>query len=563
MTSTLPVPVIRPGPGRPLPRMVRLMTRQARRGLPPPRCAVRVAAGLEMPGADGVTLRADHYIPQLDGPAPTLLVRCPYGRGFPWDFLFGSLFAEQGYHVLLQSCRGTGGSTGPLEPFRHERADGLATVAWLRQQDWFTGRLATIGPSYLGYVQWALAAEAPPELRAMIPQASMTSPYPFLYPGGALALESMLVASATMLGIQRGLGGVVRALARLQWRMRRVVRMLPLERACGYALGDPGFTAGWVAHPAAADPYWAGIGLTGQPAPGVPVSLLSGWYDVCLDETLRSYAALRAAGTPVRLTVGPWTHASAFNDGLPIVAGEALRWLDAHLAAGPGAPTQPPVRLYVGGAGEWRELDGWPPPGMAVQPWYLAPGGELGPEPPPAAAAAGFRYDPAHPTPSLGGQSLGARAGAVSNRRLERRADVLVFTSAPLPAGLEVTGPVSARFRVRASHPHFDLFARLCDVDERGRSTIVCDGLQRHQPGPEDRPEGEATVTVAMSAAAHRFQAGHRIRVSVAGGAHPRFARNTGTGEPPATATRLAPVDLQIQLGGPDPAAVLLPAVGR
>ena len=170
-----------PPPDRRLPRSVRLFVRLSRRGLPPPVCGVRVAAGIDVPAADGVPLRTDHYIPQLTGPRPTLLVRSVYGRGFPWAFLFGGLFAERGYHVVIQSCRGTGGSGGPYQPWQHERADGQATLAWLRQQDWFTGELATIGPSYLGYTQWALAAAAPPELRAMIVQVGAAAAYPLFY----------------------------------------------------------------------------------------------------------------------------------------------------------------------------------------------------------------------------------------------------------------------------------------------------------------------------------------------------------------------------------------------
>ncbi len=562
MTSTVPASPTRLTTGRRLPALTRLMTRRARKGLPRQRCAVRVVTGIEVPGADGVTLLADHYVPQLDGPRPTLLVRCPYGRGFPWDFLFGGLFAEQGFHVILQSCRGTGGSTGRFEPFRHERADGLATVAWLRRQDWFTGALGMIGPSYLGYVQWAMAADPPPELRAMNVQVGMSNPYPFLYPGGALALESMLIATTTMLGIQRGWVGALRALVRLQRRMRRAAETLPLAEACGYALGGQvGFIDEWVSHPDRDDPYWQGTGLATTPASPVPVSLLSGWWDVCLDETLASYGRLRAAGTPVRLTIGPWTHSSAFSQALPIVAGEALRWLHAHLDENPAAPTAPPVRVHVGGSGQWRELADWPPPGAAPQPWYPGPGGELSADPPAAAGTTGFRFDPGRPTPSIGGQLLSAKAGPADNRSLEARADVLVFTSAPLSADLEVIGPVSAQFQVRASHPYLDLFARLCDVNPRGVSRSVCDGLRRQVPGEGAEPGGEFPVTVAMSATAHRFRAGHRIRFTVAGGAHPRFARNTGSGEPPATATRLVPVEVTIGLGGAAPAVLNLPIV--
>jgi putative CocE/NonD family hydrolase len=553
-----------PPPGRRLPRSARLFARLSRRGLPPPVCAVRVAPGIEVPAADGVPLRTDHYIPQLTGPRPTLLVRTPYGRGFPWAFLFGGLFAERGYHVVIQSCRGTAGSGGEQYPLRHERADGQATVAWLRQQDWFTGELATIGPSYLGYTQWALAADAPPELRAMLVQNGVSVPHPLLYPGGAFALENILIPTAFTLSWHRGLRALLRAVLRMQRRLRQVARALPLIDAYRPALGGRvGFFEDWLTHPDRADPYWASLDVTADaPVPRVPVSLLSGWSDFCLDPTLAEYRRLRAAGRKPRLVVGPWTHASAFNDDLPIVVGEALDWLTAHCSHDPAGWTRPPVRVHVGGGrGEWRDLPDWPPPQAAVQTWRLTADGTLRTGQAAGAGVSSLRYDPADPTPSVGGQLVTARAGARDNRALEARPDVLVFTSAPLPADLEVIGPVSARLRVRASGPYFDVFARLCDVDPRGRSRNVCDGLIRHDPAAPAEPGGTA-ITVPMSATAYQFRAGHRLRLQVSGGAHPRFARNTGTAEPPATATRLQPVDLEIVHGDPDSGGLILPIVG-
>ena len=136
------------------------------------------------------------------------------------------------------------------------------------------------------------------------------------------------------------------------------------------------------------------------------------------------------------------------------------------------------------------------------------------------------------------------------------------LTSPPLAADLELIGLVSARLRVRASGPHFDVFARLCDVDPRGRSRNVCDGLIRHVPAAGQAGPADGLIEVPMSAAAHRFRAGHRLRLQVCGGAHPRFARNTGTGEPWATATRLAAVDLEIVHDAPDPVGLSLPVLG-
>lgn len=111
---------------------------------------------------DGIELRADHYAPATSEPAGTLLVRCPYGRKFPFAALYAGIYAARGYHVVFQSVRGgTFGSGGEFDPMVNEIADGADTVAWLREQDWFTGTFATIGLSYLGFTQWTLLTDPP------------------------------------------------------------------------------------------------------------------------------------------------------------------------------------------------------------------------------------------------------------------------------------------------------------------------------------------------------------------------------------------------------------------
>ena len=101
-------------------------------------------------------------------PAGTLLVRCPYGRRFPFSALYAGVYASRGYHVVFQSVRGTFGSGGDFDPMVNEIADGADTVEWLRHQPWFTGSFATIGLSYLGFTQWALLADPPPEMKAAV-----------------------------------------------------------------------------------------------------------------------------------------------------------------------------------------------------------------------------------------------------------------------------------------------------------------------------------------------------------------------------------------------------------
>src|SRR5580700_1783984 len=151
-------------PRRPADLLTAMMSRQLR--LEPKCNKITIDRGVRVPMRDGAILLADHFAPVGTGVRPTVLMRCPYGRGWQFAMLARPL-AERGYHVLLQSTRGTFGSGGTFTPGRDEAADGQDTVAWLRTQDWFNGRLATVGPSYLAFTQWALALDPPPELFAM------------------------------------------------------------------------------------------------------------------------------------------------------------------------------------------------------------------------------------------------------------------------------------------------------------------------------------------------------------------------------------------------------------
>ncbi|WP_436961014.1 CocE/NonD family hydrolase [Streptomyces sp. SudanB182_2057] len=519
------------------------MLRATWRGLPAKRHEVGWEPGLAVPAADGSPLITDHYFPRAEGDFPTLLVRSPYGRGLPWSAMYGLLFAEQGFHVVLQSCRGTGGSGGAFDLWRNEAADGRATVAWLRGQPWFDGTLGTVGPSYLGYTQWALAADPPPELKAMVVQVGLHDPYGLFYADGTLRLENALAVGAGMTYQHQGMARFLKATLRLRRHLRAVTTARPLRGAYVPALGEVPWLDDVLAHPDAHDPYWDGASAA-RPAErlSVPTALLTGWHDVLADQTFEQYGRLRRAGCETALLVGPWTHTSALRQGWPEVFAESLAWLRAHLCADPSGLRPTTVRAYVGGEDAWRDLDDWPP-AAAVTPWYPAPGGQLVLQAPTdPAPLTTFRYDPADPTPSLGGPLLSRTAGPRDNGRLEARDDVLTFTGPPLTESLDILGPVSARLSVSTDTGHADVFTRLCDVDAQGRSVNVCDGLGRL------RTTGDTAsrVTVPMSATAHRFPAGHRIRWQISGGAHPRYARNPGTGRSPVDATTFTPVRLTL-----------------
>ncbi|MET9761548.1 CocE/NonD family hydrolase [Streptomyces sp. NPDC006372] len=539
------------------------MLRAIWRGLPAKRYEVGWEPGLVVPAGDGSPLVTDHYFPRADGDFPTLLVRSPYGRGLPWSPQYGMLFAEQGFHVILQSCRGTGGSGGAFHYWRNEAADGLATVSWLRDQPWFDGTLGTVGPSYLGYVQWALALDPPPELKAMVVQVGLHDPHALFHADRALRLENALLVGVGVAHQHRGIAPFAKATLRLQRRMRDIVGARPLRGAYASALGEVPWLDDMMTHADAGDPYWDGASLA-RAAEGlsVPTSLITGWHDALVDQTFEQYARLRRTGGEAALLVGPWTHTSAVQQGWPEVFAESLAWLRAQLCGDRSGLRPTRVRVHVGGEDAWRDLDDWPQ-SPATAPWFATPDGHLTRSAPAAPAdsasvpsppLASFRYDPADPTPSLGGALLSRTAGPRDNSDLEAREDVLTFTGPPLTEPVEILGPVSARLSVSTDTGYADVFTRLCDVDERGRSTNVCDGLAQL----ETVGEAPSEVTVPMSSTAHRFPAGHRIRWQISGGAHPRYARNPGTGESPLDAVGLEPTRITLHSG----CALLLPHDG-
>jgi uncharacterized protein len=519
--------------------------------------SVAVERDLRVPMPDAVELLADRYAPR-GGEAPLVLVRSPYGRRGAFGLLYGRVFAERGFQVLVQSCRGTFGSGGTFDPFGpDERRDGLATVEWMRRQPWYPGSFATSGPSYLGITQWAIAGQAGPEHRAMGVQVTASDPRAVLFSGGALGLRTMLTWVTQVAHQERRL-----AMLRQRGLDRRLAPLfdhLPLGEADALATGRPvACWQAWLAHGPADDAYWASRRFCERPGEvTTPVTMVGGWYDFLLPAMLRDHAALREAGREPRLTIGPWLHADENLLGTGIR--ESIALFRARLSGDESGLRPSPVRVFVTGAEEWRDLPAWPPAGR-VERWHLQAEGGLAPSAPEAGEPDRFVYDPARPTPSVGGAVGLQGEGRVDNRPLEARADVLTYTSAPLERDLQVAGTPAVDLFVRSSAAHADVFARLCDVDETGRSVNVCDGLLRLSPDcPPANADGRVPARFDLWPAAHRFRAGHRLRLQVSGGAHPRFDRNPGTGEPPATGARLVASERQVHHDPTHPSALLLP----
>ena len=567
--------------------------------------AVLYEPGLACPAPDGAVLATDVYRPAAGGRHPAVLQRTPYDkRQYPltWPLLDPRKLAAAGYVVAIQDVRGRFASEGEFVPYRHEAADGAAAVQWLGERPYCDGTVGMYGMSYMGGVQWLAAALQPTALRALAPA---TAPFDWhadhFHRGGALSLGLLLTFLLAVIAPNRVMrrgpaADLPQRLAALIDDIDRLAELaaeLPLHPFEPLRRHDPELAA------------WLGSVMSGDAAavPARPPSAavtapalqIAGWHDTLLQPDLDRFAEMRAeagseeARARTRLVVGPWAHA-AFANGVGELdfgvrsAGAALdlggdltdlhrRWFDARLrGTDRSIDDEPPVRAFVMGENRWRDLDDWPPPGTALRRLHLHGGRALSEQPPEPAGPSAFALDPDHPVPTHGGQILmpaGYLRGPVDQAFRERHRDVLLFTGAPLGSPLLVLGRVTLEAWVATETADSDLVARLCDVHPDGRSFNVVDGILRlrcrEAPGPDRpmRPGEPVRVTVDLWSTAHRFEAGHRLRLQVCASDFPRYDRCPGTGESSATATGVLP-QRNVVFHAPDrPSALLLPVVER
>ena len=524
--------------------------------LPPRLNGVKRKRGISVPMADGVILKTDHYAPDTPGPHPTILMRLPYGRrGFAG---IAEAYCERGFHVIIQACRGTEKSGGEFDPFANERDDGMATLDWIKAQPWYDGRIGLTGPSYLGYAQWAIS-DALPETAAMATKVTTADFRPVVFPSGAFHLNLWLSWVQVVEGLRtRPLATAARMFSGdIERRTDKAAAVLPLIEADKVAVGHRiGFWRYWFDHAIGNDAFWTALDhrhrLT-EKTP--PVHFISGWFDFMLDPLLADYQRLVSLGHRPYLTIGTWFHIAEElqRDNLR----ETLLWMRAWLMGDRSGLRTRPVRLHISGREEWHEFDTYPPGPPSPKTWSIGSNGTLADAKATSTGADTYRYDPADPTPNLGGAIFAfTGAGAVDNAPLEARPDVLTYTGRVLTSEVVVIGQCQVTLRARATLPHADFFVRLNDVGPDGISRNVCDGFVRVTPDTPVDEGGSWTLSIPLHATAHAFRPGHRLRLLIASGAHPRYARNMGTPEPINTAVEMVANHIEILHAG---TAITLP----
>lgn len=481
-----------------------------------PLCTAQQTAVTRMvPMRDGVRLATDIYLPEGQGPRPVVLMRTPYNRKAVGPGLGG--LAKEGYAVVAQDVRGRFDSQGdPIAFFDDgwgERQDGYDTMAWIVKQWWCSGKVGTVGGSAMGITQYLLAGTQPSGLACQNIYMGAPSLYHHAVRPGGVYLDNMIT-------------GWVKATN----------------------FGDKSLEM--MREHAAYDDSWKTVDLIarlreiGRVAPAVHIG---GWYDIFNEGTVAGFAAMQAKSGNQWLVMGPWPHGGAvakigeliFPDSakqMPTI-GNMGEWL-AHWLKGKanGIERQPRVHYYVMGAcgeegapgNEWRTANGWPIPARK-QAWYLQGGGRLAIEPAGAHGASTFKHDPKNPVPTVGGNNLLLPSGPKDQREVEKREDVLKFTSDPLDAPVEITGEVAVQLWVSTTASDADFMGKLCDVYPDGRSMLVLDAARRMSfreslRRPRSIEPGRIyRIAIDLGPTSIIFNKGHRLRLDIASSNSPRF----------------------------------------
>lgn len=541
---------------------------------------VTVERGVPVPMRDGTVLRADIYRPRASGPHPVLVIRTPYGKTLAQQVTYQHpiWYAQHGYIVVAQDTRGRYESGGDFRPYRDEAADGADTVAWAARLHGGTGQVGTYGFSYAGAVQLLAAAEQPTGLACAAPAFTSSDFYDdWTYVGGALNHAFIVSWVLQMLAVpdQLRADGHDRAAALLavQQDIPRLYRSRPLiDLPILRELDAAPYLFDWVAHDTR-DEFWQEISIRDRHARiMVPCLHIGGWYDTFIEGTLDNFVALSAlSGASQQLLVGPWAHApwsevvggQDFGPQAGAVVDQAqLAWFDRWLKGAPD-PGEPPVRVFVLGANQWRDARSWPPEGTRIQQWYLhadrgaqsrSGDGRLDCQPPDAEPADVYVAMPGRPVPSAGGRASSdptvVPMGPADQASVEVRNDVLVYTSAPLAEDLEVIGRVWLVLYAATDGPDCDWTAKLVDVDPSGATVNLCDGVlrARFRDGLADasplRPNEVYQYRLRVGSTAAVLRRGHRLRLQVSSSSFPLYDVNPNTGMPAAKAgafqTRMA-----------------------
>jgi uncharacterized protein len=578
------------------------------------RCAVVKQEAVPATMRDGTILRADVYRPRTPDAVPVILMRTQYGKGDaqvqPSRYRPPDWFASYCYLVVVQDIRGQGDSDGTFSEFTHDQDDGYDSVEWAAALPGSNGKVGMYGSSYVGATQWLAAVTAPPHLVTIVPANTASDYYDgWTYEGGEFRIAFVLpwTISALALGAAENrhddttVAELTAAAADVtRWLNFRPYKDLPPLEPASPTVAPYYFD--WIRH-SARDDFWKQWSIRDRyPQVTVPVLDVEGWYDSFLAGGIENFTGVVARGGTAqarsnqRLVIGPWDHVNWGRDtsqpapslrGIGAVGNSPinelmLAWFDHFLKGrSNGVSGQPRVDYFLMGANRWKSSTSWPLPQTVWTRYYLSGNGGLSDRrgrlttsleavgsPPDV-----YTYDPADPVPSVGGHSccdaLSGPQGPYDQTPVEQRSDVLVYSSEPLQADTEITGPVTVDLWATSTAPDTDFTAKLAVVEPNGEvinlnngilRTAFHDSLGLPQPAAPGRPH---EYHIAIWPTSYLFRAGEAIRLEVSSSDYPQFAPNPNTGQPFGQSSDTRPATQTILHDAANPSSLVLPIIPR
>jgi putative CocE/NonD family hydrolase len=547
---------------------------------------------LFIPLRDGVETAATLYSPLSsngafdDSPRPVVLVRTPYSRDSvaPW----GARFAERGYHLVAQDTRGRFGSTGDFFPMLNEAEDGAATIEWLEQQPWCNGSIGITGVSYLGLASWAAMREQVPALKAVAPILAATDLHHVMFGRngqGAAHVELMFRWSYLVIHLMTKPFGMLESIftffrgtgtALTQAYMHAPLYEVDTKFLCPNITEPLEWFQDAFEHPLGTEDFWHGkkkfvdfATLDRDKIP--PVLLFAGWYDFFCTETLHDYQDLSKISDDCRLVVGPYTHWCIMSMQ-PKLFRSLFDFFDKHLLKDGSAKDLANVEAFcMGNDMKWHALNSWPPAHVVNREFVLAltnvgdgedelvmlendDNTETIDE-----SSLEYVYDPADPTPQIGGSTFNpTNCGRLPQNQVEKRNDVLVFTSKPLSEQMTIAGQIQVNLIVVSNVKGTDYVARACHVTANGTSENIADGIVRRfnlEPGIPTR------IDMILSPVMNKLPAGDRLRLHVCSSAFPKHGRHLNTSDSFHLAVEPKLSRQQVILGGDKGSHIVVPTL--
>lgn len=582
-----------------------------------PQYEITIDYDVEIPLRDGTIVKADVHRPKADGKFPALMEGTPYGKKQSSEMSKGTheFFVPRGYVVVTWESRGRLNSGGVFNPHAQEQNDCYDVVEWMAKQPWSNGKVATIGVSYMGQVQFNTAIAQPPHLACAVPGLTAADLWrEWYYRGGAM--EYVFAASWSSLTLGPDLAKRnLSADAAQEWMDS--MALVKADKETSYSvipaanfelcqIGEVNLLKEWANHPTDGVYWWKISPKSYYKEINVPMMHMGGWYDIFQPGSYTAFNEIQDKGASElardnqRLMMGPWHHLAPVSTQQGILDfAPGLSTSDYHTARleffdywmkdiqHKTFSLDDPVRIFVTGDNVWRTEKEWPLARTQYTKFYFGTGksgsikslndGTLSTKAPAKTAEPqSYVYDPMNPTPTRGGSTLylfpfgpdGSPGAAAED---QRPVDVksLTYTSSPLDKDMEVTGPVKALIYAASSAVDTDWVVRVSDVAPDGTSINIVDGIQRarfRESGVHPtliEPGKIYAYEVDLWATSHVFKAGHSIRVTVNSSSFPRWSRNMNVAAQPELATEWVKATNAIYLDPEHPSHVTLPVIPR